>query len=84
MPTTAKPDIRDWANSVQRTAAPEKIAPERAMHYGVRENRAPLPVKQLPADFAERVYEEKVKGTPGIADAMERVDQVFEDWKRSL
>jgi hypothetical protein len=54
------------------------------MHYGVRERRPSLTVKQLPAGFAERVYEQKVLATPGVAEGFERANEVIEDWKQSL
>ncbi len=76
-------DTRHWAQSLQHAGHP-RVAPERAMHYGVAEGRQGLAVHKLPADFAERIYEEKVKRTPGLAEGMEHVDKVFEDWKRSL
>jgi hypothetical protein len=83
MPAQAQTDIRDWAHSVQRTDTPE-IARERAMHYGVRENRAGITLKQLPADFAERVYQQKVLTTPGVAEGFDHANKLIEDWKQSL
>lgn len=76
-------DNRRWIHTLQRSDQP-KVAPERAMHYGVAEASAKVLVQTLPADFGERLHEHKVLSTPGLNEGLEQTDRAIEDWEQSL
>ncbi len=76
-------DNRRWVHSLQRTGQ-HKVAPERAMHFGVGEGPVKVLVKKLPSDFGERLHEQKVLATPGLDDGLDQADRAIEDWESSL
>ncbi len=76
-------DIRHWAHSLQRTER-TALPPERAVHYGLNEAARQIELKELPADFAERVAEQRILRTPGMAEGFDHANKVVKDWMQSL
>lgn len=60
------------------------LAPERAIHFGLLETGSRTTLNQLPADFAERVHEQKVLTSPGVAEGFDHATEIIEGWKKLL
>lgn len=83
MQSETEADNRRWAQSLQR-AERSQSAPERAVHFDLAESGSVVALKKLPADFAERVYEQKVLTSPGVSEGFDAAAEAIENWKQSL
>ena len=82
--TVLATDRSTWARSVQRSETPAST-PVRGYH-GVaaaeRGNRVVL--KKLPQGLADRIREQYVLTTPGVAEGFREANALIEGWKTSL
>jgi len=74
---------RSWTSALQQSKRPSR-RPGRAIHFGRTEAGPRVALKKLPAGFAERVYEQKVLTSPGVAEGFEHANDIIEGWKKSL
>lgn len=71
-----------WAESAQKT--PVRSALRGSYRLAVTEPGRRAPVKKIPKDLAERIYEQHVLKTPGVAEGFDHANRLIEDWEQSL
>jgi len=71
-----------WAESAQKT--PARSALRGAYRLAVMEPGSRKPVKKIPKEFAERIYEQHVLRTPGVSEGFDHANKIIEGWKQSL
>lgn len=77
-------NMNNWHLAHSSEGVKSDLSRQRAIHFGVAEAAPRVTLKKLPADFAERVREVMILGTPGLDEGLEHSDKVIDDWKKSL
>jgi hypothetical protein len=71
-----------WAESAQKT--PMRSTLRGTHRLAVTEPGSQTPVKKIPKKLAERIYEQHVLNTPGVAEGFDQANQLIENWEQSL
>jgi hypothetical protein len=70
-----------WVEPTQKSSARSAL---RGIHrFAVTEPGSRQAVK-IPTELAQRIYEQHVLKTPGVAEGFEHANKVIENWKQSL
>lgn len=80
MPKKIKISAPSWAEPAQKSRS--RV---RGSHgLAVREPGVRRPVNRIPKTLANRIYEQSVLRTPGVAAGFDDANETIENWKKSL
>lgn len=73
-----------WMTATQRLERPA-LEPIRGHHRATAIESLPATrLRRIPKDLGDRLREQAILSTPGVAEGFDEANAAIEDWKRSL